>query len=34
MLEIVVLIIATSGVAAFARGRGGRPYWWGTAVLA
>lgn len=30
MLEIAFLIIATSGIAAFARGRGGNTYLWGT----
>jgi hypothetical protein len=29
MFEIVLLIAATGGIAAFARGRGGKPWLWG-----
>ena len=30
MLEIVLLILTTGGIAAYARGRGGNPWLWGT----
>ena len=30
MFEIALLIAATAGIAAFARGRGGKPWLWGT----
>ncbi len=30
MFEIILLIAATGGIAAFARARGGRPWLWGT----
>ena len=33
MLEIALLIAATAGIAAFARGRGGKPRLWGTLMV-
>lgn len=33
MLEIALLIAATAGIAAFARGRGGKPWLWGTLTV-
>jgi hypothetical protein len=33
MAEIVLLILATGGIAAFARGRGGKPWLWGTLTV-
>ncbi len=33
MFEIVLLIVATGGIAAFARGRGGKPWLWGTLTV-
>ena len=33
MFEIILLIAATSGIAAFARGRGGNPWLWGALTL-
>ena len=30
MFEIVLLIVATGGIAAYARGRGGNPFVWGS----
>jgi hypothetical protein len=30
MFEIVLLIVAATGIAAYARGRGGNPYVWGS----
>ncbi len=33
MFEIVLLIAAASGIAAYARGRGGNPFVWGTLGL-
>jgi len=33
MFEIVLLIAATAGIAAFARGRGGKPWLWGTLTV-
>jgi len=33
MLEIALLIAATAGIAAFARGRGGQPWLWGTLTV-
>jgi len=34
MFPIVFLIISTGGIAAYARGRGGNPYLWGTLSVA
>jgi ABC-type Na+ efflux pump permease subunit len=34
MFEIVLLIAATSGIASFARGRGGNPWIWGAMTVA
>ena len=34
MFEIVLLIVATGGIAAFARGRGGNPFVWGSLAVA
>jgi hypothetical protein len=34
MLEIVFLIVTTGGIAAYARGRGGNPWLWGTISVA
>lgn len=33
MLEIALLIAAAAGIAAFARGRGGKPWLWGTLTV-
>jgi len=33
MFEIVLLIAATAGIAAFARGRGGKPWLWGALTV-
>lgn len=33
MLEIALLIAATAGIAGFARGRGGKPWLWGTLTV-
>jgi hypothetical protein len=33
MFEMVLLIAATSGIAALARGRGGKPWLWGTLTV-
>jgi len=33
MLEIILLIVAASGIAAYARGRGGNTYLWGGAGI-
>lgn len=33
MLEIAFLMIATGGVAAYARGRGGNPWLWGSVAI-
>jgi hypothetical protein len=30
MLEIILLVVAASGIAAYARGRGGNTYFWGS----
>jgi hypothetical protein len=34
MLEIVFLLVTTGGIAAYARGRGGNPWLWGTISVA
>ena len=34
MFEIILLIAATSGIASFARGRGGNPWMWGVMTVA
>ena len=34
MLQIFVLILTTGGIAAYARGRGGNPWVWGTVSVA
>ena len=34
MFEIILLIVVTSGIASFARARGGRPWLWGTLTVA
>ncbi len=34
MFEIILLIAATAGIAGFARGRGGKPWLWGTLTVA
>jgi hypothetical protein len=34
MFEIILLIVATGGIASFARARGGRPWLWGTFTMA
>jgi hypothetical protein len=34
MVEILFLILSTGGIAAFARGRGGNPWLWGTLSVA
>lgn len=34
MFEIILLIVATGGIASFARARGGRPWLWGTLTMA
>ena len=33
MIEIVLLVAATSGIASFARGRGGNPWLWGAMTV-
>jgi hypothetical protein len=33
MLEIILLILVTGGIAGFARGRGGKPWLWGTLTV-
>ncbi len=33
MFEIVLLIVVTGGIAAFARGRGGKPWLWGALTV-
>ena len=33
MFEIVLLVVATSGIASFARGRGGNPWVWGAMTV-
>ncbi len=33
MFEIILLIVVTGGIAAFARGRGGKPWLWGTLTV-
>ena len=33
MFEIVLLIAATTGIASFARGRGGNPWFWGALTV-
>jgi hypothetical protein len=33
MLVIILLIAATGGIVAFARGRGGKPWLWGTLTI-
>ena len=33
MFEIVLLVVATSGIASFARGRGGNPWLWGAMTV-
>ncbi|HYA62715.1 MAG TPA: hypothetical protein VED66_05895 [Candidatus Sulfotelmatobacter sp.] len=33
MFEIILLIVATGGIASFARGRGGSPWLWGALTL-
>ncbi len=33
MFEIILLIAATAGIAGFARGRGGKPWLWGTLTV-
>jgi hypothetical protein len=33
MFEIILLLLATGGIAAFARGRGGKPWLWGTLTV-
>ncbi len=34
MFEIILLIIVTGGIAAYARGRGGKPWLWGALTVA
>jgi hypothetical protein len=34
MFEIILLIVTTGGIASFARGRGGKPWLWGTVTVA
>jgi hypothetical protein len=33
MFEIILLFVVTGGIAAYARGRGGRPWLWGTLTV-
>ena len=33
MFEIILLIVVTGGIAAFARGRGGKPWLWGALTV-